>query len=107
MESQPRANKRGEWGSFYSNMDIEKTTEKIEKNGGFFSYLWTHLALVLSAAAAVHVMLVVEGEVAALPAPHTRHLRTKRRLNVVKKVQRRLFNGIGGGGTSTIRMKEK
>jgi hypothetical protein len=60
MESQPRANKRGEWGSFYSNMDIEKTTEKIEKNGGFSSYLWTHLALVLSAAAAaVHVVLVV------------------------------------------------
>jgi hypothetical protein len=39
---------------------IETTTEKNEKNGGFSSYLWTHLALVLSAAAAaVHVMLVV------------------------------------------------
>jgi hypothetical protein len=57
MESQPGANKREDWGSFYSNMDIEKTTEKM---GGFFSYLWTHLALVLSAAtAAVHVVLVV------------------------------------------------
>jgi hypothetical protein len=35
MESQPRAKKRGDWGSFYSNMDIEKTTEKTDKLADF------------------------------------------------------------------------
>jgi hypothetical protein len=42
-------------------------------------------------------MLVVEGEVAALPAPHTRHLRTTRRFNVVFLMEwwRRRWNDEG------------